>query len=811
MTATKPLKLRSSTLLPMLLVLVVIGLLLGIFTRNIRFDDPFITYRFSHNLARGLGFTFNPGAAENALITTAPLYALMLAVPAALGLDIPAVSHALGVGGLIGAACALLVMGWRRGADALGFVAGLACLIHPLLWLTVGFETPLFIAAALWAFVCADADQPLPAGLLAGLGVGLRGDGAIVAGLCALFMLRLDKHLPHDLSSWIEAIRPAALLILAAALAYAPLAIFLTAQFGSPIPATLQVKSAQATSGLTGFYPGTTFPEGALLLIQAYLQQSALFIFIPIIAGVGAYRVMTLGIEAARKHGWRWFDHSPFVMPIGWMVAHFVGYSLLNVAPYVWYYAPIIPGLAALVAAGIDGAAATTTHPRRTLQVLATLAIIPLLIGNLNIIRVLQGAIPPDPAEVASKALPETKVEVYERVGRWLNANTPSDATLGVTELGVMSYYANRQTVDFLGLVQPSRSDAIRRGDFIGGLIRTQPDYLALTHVNALYDANPQEDDWFRAIYAPVATFDDARFWGSPMTVWRRMTMPITPALTIAEGAYDLGQGWQVTGIAVSAREVVTTTPLIVAVRLKAGAPIGKRELRVQPIVVQRGDGLPVRSRVIRTDLFRPGEEAWYDFPIMPYPDARKGAYDISVRWLDDDTEVIAGRIKIPLNEALPADAQVAPLSGGLGVALSHQPLEACIGATTTITIYWRGGDPLPADYSAFVHLRDAAGNVIAQHDGQPRNGSYPASVWSPGEVIPDGHAVVIPTEVVPGTYAIVVGLYDPQTGIRLPVDASPARTPDGGVRMGEIRLRQCLVKPILASFDATAWHAVRT
>jgi hypothetical protein len=775
----------------MLCALAIGGVVIGVLMRGLRFDDPFITYRFAHNLARGAGFVFNPGAAENALITTAPLYALLLALPAAFGLDVPTVSYALGVGGLIATAGALCLMGWRHGADALGFIAGLTFLIFPLAWLTVGFETPLFMALATWAFACTDARRPALAGVLAGLGMGLRGDGAIVVGIAALFALTLDKQWA-GVPALRTVVRPALKLILAAALTYAPLALFLIAQFGSPIPTTLQTKSAQAASGLTGFYPGTTFLEGAALLIQAHLQQSALFLFIPIAIGLGAYRTAWLGIGAARNHGWQWLQRVSFLMPTTWAILHFVGYALLGVAPYAWYYAPMLPGLAGLTAIGIEWVASTTTHPRRTTQLLVTLAIIPLLIGDVNIIRVLQGSVPPDPAEVASKVLPETKVDIYERVGRWLNQNTPPDAKVGVTELGVMSYYAGRAMDDFLGLTRPSQLGAIRRGDFIGGLLRLQPDYLALTNVNSLYDANPQQEDWFRALYVPAATFEDARFWGSPMTVWRRVAQPIKPSIVIDEAAHDLGGGWQVTGVAVSAREVATTTPLIVSVRLKAGEPLGERELRVQPIVVQRGDGLPVRSRVIHTDQFRLGEEAWYDFPIMPYPDARKGAYDISIRWLDGEEEVIAGRIKVPLDEAPSASAQIAPLSGGIGVEQLVGPLEACIGATTTITIHWRGGDPISLDYSAFVHLRDEAGDVITQHDGQPRNGSYPTSVWSKGEVIPDGHIISIPAEIMPGIYDLVVGLYNPADNARLPVDESPFRTPDGGVRIGTIRLGRC-------------------
>ncbi len=74
-----------------------IGVGLGLLMAGLRFDDPFITYRFADHLARGLGFTFNPGAPEQALITTAPLYALLLGALAAAGLHIPTTSYGLSV------------------------------------------------------------------------------------------------------------------------------------------------------------------------------------------------------------------------------------------------------------------------------------------------------------------------------------------------------------------------------------------------------------------------------------------------------------------------------------------------------------------------------------------------------------------------------------------------------------------------------------------------------------------------------------------------------------------------------------------
>jgi hypothetical protein len=783
----------ESLVLPSYIALAVIGLALGAVMREIRFDDPFITYRFSNNLANGLGFTFNPGAAENALITTAPLYALLLAVPGALGLDIPATSYVIGVLSLIAASWAVYRLGQQHNHASVGFVAALFLLIFPLMWLTMGFETPLFIACALWAFVCVDTKRVVYSGILGGICLGLRGDGMIVVGLlvigCWLFVNQqpiTNCQLP------ISNLKSPLKLLAIALLVYAPLALFLTLQFGSPIPTTLQTKSAQAAAGLTGFYPGTTYPEGALLLLQALAQQSPLFVFVPIAIGLGIYRFVQLSVAAAQAQGWRWAPHVPFVLPVAWAVLHFGGYTVIGVAPYVWYYAPMLPGVVCLMALGVDWVGAQFSRRGIADQVLITLVVLPLLIGDLNIIRVLQGATPPDPSQLASKLLPETKVNIYRRAGEWLNANTPSDATVGVTELGVMGFFAQRRINDFLGLTQPSHLSAIRHGDFVGGLIRNQPDYLALTNINSLYDANPQEDNWFRAVYTPVATLEDARFWGSPMTIWQRTSQPVTPAIIIDEGVHDLGNGWQVTGVAVSAREVVTSTPLIVSVRLKAGEPRGNRELRVQPIAVQRGDGLPVRSRVIHTDQFRPGEEAWYDFPIMPYPDSRPGAYDISVQWLDGGPEVIAGRIKVPIRVSENAYAQVVPLSSGIAVELLTEPITGCIGATNTVTVTWRGGDPTGVDYSAFVHLRAATGATVAQHDGQPRNGSYPVSVWASDEAVPDPHAIAIGPDITPGEYAIVVGLYNPADNARLPVDASPARTDDDAVKIGEMTLALC-------------------
>lgn len=222
---------------------------LAVLLRGLRFDDPFITYRFAAHLATGQGFVFNPNDAAPVLITTTPLYALLLAGLRAVGLDIPSASHWVGAGSLWAAALALYSITKDR-------IAGLCLILFPLLWLTLGFETPFFIAVSLWAFGCVVWRRPMLAGLLCGIAMGLRGDGIIVLGVAGAL------HVTLETQSGSQRWRGLILIIAAALCVYLPLALWLTLQFGSPIPSTLITKSAQAVSGLTGFYPNTRFPKG---------------------------------------------------------------------------------------------------------------------------------------------------------------------------------------------------------------------------------------------------------------------------------------------------------------------------------------------------------------------------------------------------------------------------------------------------------------------------------------------------------------------------------------------------------------------
>ncbi|MBK8050547.1 MAG: hypothetical protein IPK16_27650 [Anaerolineales bacterium] len=90
-------------------------------------------------------------------------------------------------------------------------------------------------------------------------------------------------------------------------------------------------------------------------------------------------------------------------------------------------------------------------------------------------------------------------------------------------------------------------------------------------------------------------------------------------------------------------------------------------------------------------------------------------------------------------------------------------------------------------NYQVFVHLLDAQGNKILQRDGQPVQWTRPTSTWREGEYITDHYGLLLPDTLSSGQYRVVVGLYDPVTGQRLPVSAGPT---DYAIELGPITVR---------------------
>jgi hypothetical protein len=101
-----------------------------------------------------------------------------------------------------------------------------------------------------------------------------------------------------------------------------------------------------------------------------------------------------------------------------------------------------------------------------------------------------------------------------------------------------------------------------------------------------------------------------------------------------------------------------------------------------------------------------------------------------------------------------------------------HAPLEVNLtpGSTLNLQLWWQALAPVGTDYNVFVHLLDAADNIVAQGDGVPMEGRYPTSAWAVGESVVDSRSLALPSDLPIGEYRLILGLYNPADGNRLPL-----------------------------------------
>lgn len=144
--------------------------------------------------------------------------------------------------------------------------------------------------------------------------------------------------------------------------------------------------------------------------------------------------------------------------------------------------------------------------------------------------------------------------------------------------------------------------------------------------------------------------------------------------------------------------------------------------------------------------------------------------------------------------EALTMTAQPARFGSDLqllGYELRPGPLRPAIssldgadqrtidpGDSLQLNLVWQARRSLPYDYALFVHVVDAAGNVVAQRDAIMRQDEYPSSRWQPDELVLDRADLPLPA-LPPGSYRLDIGVYRMDTGERLPQTA-PAPQADG-------------------------------
>lgn len=126
----------------------------------------------------------------------------------------------------------------------------------------------------------------------------------------------------------------------------------------------------------------------------------------------------------------------------------------------------------------------------------------------------------------------------------------------------------------------------------------------------------------------------------------------------------------------------------------------------------------------------------------------------------------------------------------GDSIVLESYSLASTIfhpGDIVQLSLLWTTTSPLNTRYKVFVHIYDDMTTPpIAQHDSSPVGGLRPTSTWIPGETVVDNHGVMLPINLSPRHYQVLVGLYNSETGARLqPILNNPENI--DYLRLGEI------------------------
>lgn len=104
------------------------------------------------------------------------------------------------------------------------------------------------------------------------------------------------------------------------------------------------------------------------------------------------------------------------------------------------------------------------------------------------------------------------------------------------------------------------------------------------------------------------------------------------------------------------------------------------------------------------------------------------------------------------------------------------------------VILEWEAQQPMRTDYKVFVHVVGADDRPVFQSDRLPLSALLPMTRWQPSEVLRDAHAMVAPADLSPGVYRVLVGVYDPATGRRLPAYRSD-RALGEAMLLGEVEV----------------------
>ncbi|MCS7002625.1 MAG: DUF2079 domain-containing protein, partial [Dehalococcoidia bacterium] len=143
------------------------------------------------------------------------------------------------------------------------------------------------------------------------------------------------------------------------------------------------------------------------------------------------------------------------------------------------------------------------------------------------------------------------------------------------------------------------------------------------------------------------------------------------------------------------------------------------------------------------------------------------------------------------VRDAPPPPPPTVPLTAQFGDSirlLGYDLTPGRVDGALALRLWWQADARVEERYTVFVHLLDAAGVRVWQHDSEPLDGLFITTEWPTGRPIPDRRVIAV-QGLPPGVYRLVIGLYEWGGGDRLPVPGTAGGPLQDSVTLGPIHL----------------------
>jgi hypothetical protein len=157
------------------------------------------------------------------------------------------------------------------------------------------------------------------------------------------------------------------------------------------------------------------------------------------------------------------------------------------------------------------------------------------------------------------------------------------------------------------------------------------------------------------------------------------------------------------------------------------------------------------------------------------------------------DRSPVLGEVRImdPARSKGPSNPKVVNLGQEiqlLGYDLAN--IQVSPGESVSLTLHWKAISQPPIDYTVFTQLIGPDGLVWGQQDSQPQRGRYPTMAWTVEDRVVDRYDISPVEDAPPGSYRLLVGMYDLATGERLAaIDENGQRLPDDAIYLSSIEI----------------------